>query len=274
MNLLITGASGFIGRNLCEFFIDKNINFIALVRETTNIDFFKEKKIKYFVFDGKIQKLSSFIIEKKITGVVHLSTYFVSSHNENDILPLINSNILFSLSILEACKNSNIKWFINTGTFWQHYKGYEYNPVNLYAATKQSFEALMKYYDEVTNIKFTTLKINDTYGDGDTRKKIFHLWKENLKSKSLLKMSPGNQLIDIVHVDKVVKAFFKLINILEREKNIHNSYFISSGEKITLKDLAKKFENTHGLKLNIEWGALPYREREVMKPACKGKELK
>jgi len=51
------------------------------------------------------------------------------------------------------------------------------------------------------------------------------------------------------------------------------SYFISSGRKLSLKELAEEYELTHNAKLNIRWGARPYRRREVMLPACKGNRI-
>jgi hypothetical protein len=43
-------------------------------------------------------------------------------------------------------------------------------------------------------------------------------------------------------------------------------YVVTSGEQVRLKDLAKRYEQENHVKLNINWGGRPYREREVMKP--------
>lgn len=89
-------------------------------------------------------------------------------------------------------------------------------------------------------------------------------------------MSAGEQLIDIVHVDQVVSAFLKLIHQLDRSMDITgncNSYFVSSDRQISLKELAREYEVTNSVKLNIKWGARPYRIREVMLPACVGTRI-
>lgn len=70
--------------------------------------------------------------------------------------------------MLEACKKAETKWFLNTGTIWQNYnvsdKSDEYNPVDLYAASKQAFITMAKYYTETSKLRFCTLKLCDTYG--------------------------------------------------------------------------------------------------------------
>ena len=43
-------------------------------------------------------------------------------------------------------------------------------------------------------------------------------------------------------------------------------YALKAKERYTLRELASIFEDVTGKKLNIKWGALPYRRREVMVP--------
>ncbi|MFN8575926.1 MAG: NAD-dependent epimerase/dehydratase family protein [Candidatus Sericytochromatia bacterium] len=216
-------------------------------------------------------RLREFFSETKIDGVIHLASKFLVNHNTNDINDLINSNILFSTQLLElSCKN-NLKWFINTGTFWQHYNNSDYTPVNLYSATKQAFESIAKFYTETYNIRFTTLKLNDTYGANDTRAKIFNLWLKSSNNNETLDMSLGEQLMDIVYIDDVVQAYIELVNWINNTSNdLESSYYISSGNLISLRKLSILFEESTGKKLNINWGAREYRQREVMKPSCKG----
>ena len=70
-------------------------------------------------------------------------------------------------------KEVGVKILVNTGTSWQHYENKDYSPVNLYAATKQSFEAILQYYVEVASLKAITLKLFETYGLDDPRPNFF-----------------------------------------------------------------------------------------------------
>jgi CDP-paratose synthetase len=276
MNIAVTGGSGFIGRHLCARLRKENIPFVCLVRPSTDRSFFEENNIHYVSFDLGDATLADAFRDLRLTGVVHLASKFVAEHSRHDIDDLIGSNIRYGTHILDACTQAGIKWFLNTGTFWQHYNGADYDPVNLYAATKQAFEDIAKFYAEAYGLRFCTLKLCDTYGPGDTRKKIFNLFQQIALSGEVLEMSAGEQLIDIVHVDQVVSAFLKLIHQLARSTDLTgncDSYYVSSGWQVNLKELAREYEVTNSVKLNIKWGARPYRSREVMLPACIGTRI-
>ncbi len=272
MKILITGATGFIGKNLSLRLQKEKIDFRCLIREKSDKDFFTQNSVDFFIFDNNINSLIEYIKKEKFDGVVHLASLFIAEHKNEQIDDLISSNILFGTKLLQACAESEVKWFLNTGTFWQHYNGEKYNPVNLYAATKQAFEDIARYYIETSNLRFVTLKLNDTYGADDTRRKIFALWEQIAESGEILDMSKGEQYIDIVHIDKVIESYLYLIKSLEMNtlESQEDSFYITSGEKITLKELAKKYEIENSVKLNINWGGRVYRKREVMEPKCVG----
>ena len=78
-------------------------------------------------------------------------------------------------------------------------------------------------------------------------------------------MSPGQQFIDLVHIDDVVCAYELAAKGLGMQKSPHAHYGISSGQPIKLIDLVSKFEKAIGQKLNISFGARAYRPREVMR---------
>jgi len=272
MKILVTGGTGFVGRNLVRKLVEKGYEIHCIVRLNSNVSNI-DKRAKIFRYDGNIDLLIDFFQSQKFDGVVHLASLFLASHTRYDIENLILSNIQFGVELLEACKISNVKWFINTGTFWQNYKNERYNPVNLYAATKEAFEVIAKYYTETSELIFTTIKLNDTYGNDDTRNKLFNLWKKIALSGEVLEMSPGEQIIDICHIDDVINAYELLIEYLNSNKKYefkNKTYVVTSNERMSLRKLAEVFEKVTNKKLNIKWGARPYREREVMIPLENG----
>ena len=275
MKIVLSGVTGFIGKNLIKSLLDKKYDVFCIVRDTTdtsNID----PRAKIYEYDNNITSLIEYFLKEKFEGVIHLASSFVVNHKSDNISELITTNIKFSTELLEASKQSNVKWFINTGTFWQHYETNGYNPVNLYASTKEAFESIAKYYTETSSLVFVTIKLNDTFGANDTRDKIFNLWSKIAKSKEELKMSKGEQIIDISYINDVVNAYAVMINNLSQldyEKYRNQTYVVSNNQKISLKELSKIFEKCIKQKLNILWGELPYRDREVMQPFSDGKTV-
>lgn len=265
MRILVTGATGFIGTNLTRELKKNNDLFILGQFEGDP----EKLGLPGIVMTDDIQHLADYIKANEIEGVIHLASLYLTVHTPEQIKDLVSSNVYFGTAVLEAASMAGtVKWFLNTGSIWQNYntKGMEYNPVNLYAATKQAFIDMAKYYTDVFGIRFCTLKLCDTYGPNDTRRKIFKLFKDYSESGEVLKMSPGEQLIDLLYITDIIAGFTKLAELLASNFELGEEYVLTSGKQIPLKDLAQIFSKVSGRKLNIEWGGRPYRYREVMKP--------
>ena len=181
MKILLTGTKGFIGKNLVTKLIECGHNIHILVREGSDTSCITED-VNIYLHNGDVNELVKLFKKEKFDGVIHLASLFLSSHNPNDLSKLIASNIQLGTELLEASKSSKVVWFVNTGTFWQNYQNEDYNPVNLYAATKEAFENIAKFFTETSNLVFVTIKLNDTFGPNDTREKVFNLWTKMSQS--------------------------------------------------------------------------------------------
>lgn len=270
MNILITGITGFIGKNLYLELLDLGYNIFAIIRDKSIINDLEKKNIKCFVETDNINDLIFFIKNNKIDGIIHLASLFLVNHKSEDINNIIESNITFSTRLLESAIKSNVKWFLNTGTFWQNYNNQEYSPINLYASTKEAFINIAQYYTETSDICFLTIKLNDTYGKNDTRAKLISTWVKISETGEKMDMSAGEQLIDIVYIKDIISAYNNLIELLKNNTNykeLKNQIFsVSSLKPIKLREMAEIFEKVSNKKLNINWGARDYREREIMLP--------
>jgi nucleoside-diphosphate-sugar epimerase len=211
--------------------------------------------------------LNNFFSKFEPDAVVHLGGTYVTNHKNSDIKKLIDDNVVFGNRVLEALSHCKKRNFINTGTSWQHYDSAVYNPVNLYAATKQAFQDILVYYAEAFDFRIVTLKLFDTYGPNDHRKKIINLFFNQIGSKQSLKLTLGNQLINLVHIDDIVEAYMVTIDLIVKnsEEKI-SEYGISANKNISIKSLVKLFEELSGSDLNIIFGGVNYRNREVFKP--------
>ena len=271
MNILVTGATGFIGTNLTSE-LRKQHNLFILGQFEGDPE---KLGLPGIIMTDNIKRLADYIKENQIEGVIHLASLYMTVHTPEQVKDLVSSNVYFGTAVLEAVSLAGcVKWFLNTGSIWQNYntKGTEYNPVNLYAATKQAFIDIAKYYSDVFGIKFCTLKLCDTYGPNDTRKKLFKLFKEYSESGEILKISPGAQKIDLIYITDIVAGFTHLSELLAGSYELTDEYVLTSGKQIPLKKLAHLFCEVSGRNLNIDWGGRPYRDREVMVP-WKGRPL-
>jgi nucleoside-diphosphate-sugar epimerase len=208
--------------------------------------------------------------------VIHLASLFLASHTPADIERLITSNILFSTQLLEAMAEAGVTKFINTGTSWQHFESDReaVHPVNLYAATKSAFEAILQYYVQAKGFASVSLMLFDTYGPGDSRPKLIQLLLKTLRQGAPLSMSPGQQQIDLVYIDDVVEAFLQSVEIvLKAQPGTSERFTIETGAPISIQNLVAVINKVTGQVAPVTFGGRPYREREVMKPWSRGRSV-
>lgn len=270
MNILITGATGFVGENVAKEMLFQGHNVHALVRTCSNTQYLPSEIVIY-IFDSNIETLSQYLKSNQIEVVIHIASCFVAEHTSQQINELLDSNIKFGTQLLEAMKIANVSYFINTSSTWQNFdsESTDYHPTNLYAATKQAFEDIIQYYVEVCDIKALTLTIFDTYGPNDRRKKLVSLLKQYAETQEELKMSAGMQEIGLTFIDDIVSAYVQsLQEMVSLQK--YTKYALIPKRIYSLKEVVKIFETIIGKKLNIQWGARSYRKREVMKIWRKG----
>ncbi|MBU3638539.1 NAD(P)-dependent oxidoreductase [Polynucleobacter sp. AP-RePozz3-80-G7] len=263
---LVTGVTGFIGAHLVKRLVNEGWKVHAIIRKGSKLpSLLANEELNLHLYDGSTNGLVQCVSEIKPDVVFHLASLFLSQHEVKDVEPLVQSNLLFGNQLLEAMRVNDVRNLINTGTSWQHYENNDYNPVCLYAATKQAFEAIIEFYIQACNFKVITLKLSDTYGPNDHRPKLFSLLYKASLTNTPLDMSIGEQLIDLVYIDDVINAYLIAVNrLLNNEVVGHEIYRISSGNPITLKNLVQLYITVTGRNIQLNWGARPYRLREMM----------
>ncbi len=263
---LVTGATGYIGSNLVRRLLSDNWSVHIIIRADSNIEVLNHilDRLVVHEHDGSTKSMIDIVFNTSPDVIFHLASLFIAQHTSDDIESLVTSNILFSTQLAEAAVINGVRKFINTSTSWQHLEQKDYLPVNLYASTKQAFEDILKYFADSYGLKVLNLVLFDTYGPDDFRPKLVALLINSMRSQKILEMSPGMQMIDMVYIDDVVDAFLKASCYLDYSKNLFSRYAVSSGLPISLFDFVSLFETTLNIKLKINWGARPYRDREVM----------
>lgn len=170
--------------------------------------------------------------------VIHLATHYVKE--DIDIDKLIEANIEVGLKLLEKRPS----YFIYATTTHTH---------NLYAATKHAFSKILEHYHNSGKTKAITLKLTDTFGEGDTRNKVFPMWKKILGTGEQMDMSEGFQTLDIVPIQEVVRTIENLV--IDRDFYAGSTFLLREAEPMNVRRVAEKVERLTGKKLNLNWGA-------------------
>lgn len=262
--VLLTGAGGFVGGHLARHLQGRGVDVAALAHAAGAGP---RPALPHHAYDGTLDSARRALAAVRPQVVVHLASLFVAEHRPEQLDALVDGNIRFGLHLLEAMRLEGVSRLVNAGTSWQHFGDAAYEPVNLYAATKQAFEDLVDHYVSACGFAAVTLKLFDTYGPGDRRGKIVSLLIQALREGRTLELSPGDQRLDLTHVEDVCAGIeAAALRVLPPERAGHERFGLGSGHTVSLRELARLLEVLAGRPLDVRWGARPYRAREVMRP--------
>ncbi|MBL8516650.1 MAG: NAD(P)-dependent oxidoreductase [Betaproteobacteria bacterium] len=265
--VLLTGVTGFIGSNLARCMIDRGIEVHALVRHRAEPRKLPTSLTKLVMHetDSATESVVELVMKASPEVVFHLAAATTASHEASDVDVLVESNIALTLRLLEGMKRSGCHRLVNAGSYWQRYNSTEYEPRCLYSATKQAAQDLITYYTCAEGISAVSLLLPDTYGPGDGRQKVLQLLIDSLTSINPIGLTPGDQYLDLVHVEDVVHALLLAAQITSEQPG-HQVRSISSSAPITLRDLSMLIEQLAGHQPNVRWGQRTYRRREILVP--------
>lgn len=267
--VIVTGATGYIGSHVVRYLLSQGweVGIIAQPKfGYGNIIDIKDK-LDIFEYMGDINSLMEYFKNANADVVMHLAAAVITNYVPEQIPTLIRSNIEFGTQVLEAMRSSKTRLFITTGSNWQNYNSATYNPVDLYAATKEAFEKIIQLYVDAYDFRSVTLRLFDVYGEDDKRPKLWTLLRNIAENGECLDISRGEQLIDMVHVTDIAKAYEAAYWLLAKNSDLKSHiYGVGTGKFLPLKDIIIRFQQLLKKDINLNWGGRPYKTREVMIP--------
>ena len=257
--VLVTGATGFLGGALTRRLVDEG-HTVAVVQRPGSPT--TDSRCVRIEWDGDAPNLVDAVEAWKPQMTFHLATHFVSQHQTKDLSDLIDANVALGTALLEACHKVG-STIVITGSAWQHVDGSDYQPVSLYAATKQALFDIAVYYKQAgTDVR--EISFFDTYGPGDERRKLISLLLDAAATGETLDMSSGHQLIDLLFVSDAVEALLAAARVPEPESIKTARLVARSGHPVTIRDLVRVVEHTINTPIAVNWGTRPDRPNEML----------
>ena len=251
MNILVTGASGFVGTNLC-FYLEKEGHTVFPVCTNTCLvsDHFAKNTVflGMFGFDTKVLK--------HVDGIVHLAANNDTLSTQNG--EMLRANFYDSKKLLRLGRKNYHKFFVYASSTAVYGKtnytiSEQIKPKanNVYSKSKLKFDKYMLKDDPF--IKWVGLRLCNVYGPHESLKKrrssyLGQMLDDMLHNRPIKLFEDGTQCRDWCHVEDVCQAFYKAI--YSKRTGIFN---IASGNSISFLDLFEKLKKYTGYSQNIQW---------------------
>ncbi|OGI22343.1 MAG: hypothetical protein A2808_01105 [Candidatus Moranbacteria bacterium RIFCSPHIGHO2_01_FULL_55_24] len=280
--VLITGIAGFLGSHLAERLIHDGYAVVGLKLADSDLWRLEPFAEKLKLYDADSRDFERIFTENKIDCIIHLATYYTKDHpSPDEMTQMIDANIKSPTELCELADNYNVRYFINTGTFFEYKLGSpdliqendERSAYNFYAATKIAFSELLRFFTEKKDLTAIDFKLFAPFGEKDNEKLIVFLVK-SLLDGSHVEFSGGEQAWNFTYVDDIIEAYACALKRMDGLAEKYTVLNVGSGSTVTIREIVEKLEKISGKKLDIEWGAKTYRENEIFHVNCDNSRLK
>jgi UDP-glucuronate 4-epimerase len=284
MNILVTGAAGFVGFHLSKRLLAEghhvigvdNLNDyydVRLKSERLKLLESNEKFTFYKVDLADAEGLNGIFASHSIPIVINLAAQAGVRYSLTHPHSYVHSNLVGFVNILEACRHFQVKHLLyassssvygaNTKTPFSTQDSVDH-PVSIYAATKKANELMAHTYSHLFNMPTTGLRFFTVYGPwGRPDMAYYSFTKDIIEGNSIKVYNNGDMRRDFTYIDDIVEGIVKLLDQPpepdpNRELDPSTShapykiYNIGNNSPVRLMDFITTLETIIGKKAQIE----------------------
>lgn len=248
MNIIVTGANGFIGSFLIKELISQKECYItALIRKGSNRSTLPiNRNINIVEVDYTKDE------PKELFNNHDICIHLIGKMGEYGVLEeeYKNVNVELTMRVLEWSEQAGIKQFIFCSTPGVQGFGHRlaieedlYAPRNFYEKTKAEAEERLISFCQSSRIKYTIIRPDFVYGPGDKRRVKMY---KNIKERKFVLTTSGKSYLHPTYISDVVQGFIISLNNVQAYNQIFN---ISAGQDITVLNYLQTIAEYTGSKL-------------------------
>lgn len=281
LNVLVTGATGFIGSNLVRTLVQKGAKVSILKRPKSSIWRLKDiiTRIEILEADLRDKRHLQIALRKKDFRVIfHLAACVKREPSVSLIKENLETNIWGTINLIDCMNRLDIKSFVNTGTCDEygdnpvpfHEKQRE-NPLSPYAASKVAASHYCQMIARTTGFPIITLRPFLTYGPFQTGDMLIPNVVASCLKSLPIQVTKGQQTREFHYISDIVDGFLLAAT---NKKAIGEIIDLGTGKEHTVKEVVEMIVKLTDYRLKWRLGDLPYRENEMFRFYCGGEKAK
>ena len=260
MKILITGIGGYLGSQLANALIVDH-DLAGTVRSGSKLDRVKDQSQLCLI---NVERADWLDAVKSFKPDVVINTAALYGRKGESLSDLVQANIVFPEQMLEQIGSEAV--FLNCGTSLPP-------TVSPYALTKNQFVDLAKEYSKSNSIKFINLRLEHFFGLNDDPSKFTTYVFHQCLNHQPLKLTSGIQERDFIYIDDLISAFKCILSSLDEINNFEH-IDVGSGVAVKVRDFVELVAKVTDSQSNIEFGAVPMRENELMYSCADTRRMK
>jgi UDP-N-acetylglucosamine/UDP-N-acetylgalactosamine 4-epimerase len=255
ISILVTGGAGFIGSNLCEYFLNKNYKVVCLDNFSTgyhrNISEFLDNS-NFKLIDGDIRDFET--CQKAVNDidyVLHQAALGSVPRSINDPITTNEVNVSGFLNMITASRDAKVKRFIyaaSSSTYGDSeslpkVENIIGKPLSPYAITKYVNELYADIFSKTYGLETIGLRYFNVFGrkqdsNGAYAAVIPKFVSQLVNHESPIINGDGNFSRDFTYIDNVLEMN-ELAMLANNPIAINTIYNTAFGDRNTLNDLVK-----------------------------------
>lgn len=262
MHILVTGATGFIGRHVVKELLSKAYHVEVLTRNPDKArELFQAEDIKVHTFD--ISSSSVLPEFKRIDLLIHCAWDQVTDH---DAIEHVEKIYFQHYEFLKSIVDIGIKKIIVMGTCYEY--GCQYGPMTAaahtvpdtaYGLAKDMLHKSLRLLQRTSPFDLVWARLFYVYGDGQSSSSIIPQFDAALeRGDASFNMSGGEQLLDYLSIEQVTD---KLRMLLDVKDGVYN---ISSGQPVSLRKILEQRMILKNKFIKLNLGHYEYRKNDSM----------
>lgn len=251
--VVITGGAGFIGSNLCEYFLNKNYSVVCLDNFATGHMYNIEacmRNPKFTLIEGDIRDYNTCLqVTNESDYVLHQAALGSVPRSIADPLTTNSVNISGFLNMLHAAKESGVKRFVYAASSSTYGNSESLpkveesigKPLSPYAITKYVNELYAEIFGTTYGIETIGLRYFNVFGrkqdpNGAYAAVIPKFVMQFMKYESPVINGDGNNSRDFTYIDNVIQMN-ELAMLTKSPEAINTVFNTAFGDRTTLNQL-------------------------------------